>query len=215
MSDSFALARARQALEEAGLPLDLALERASSVTNEVWLSDRYAVRVNRRPDQRLRREAAIGPLLPPEVGYPPVEAYGGQLGKDWLIVHRVPGLPLSRCWPTMTRDERRRAVGQIADKLRALHQFDCPDDVPGDDASQLLGPHTFRAVDPLLAALDRAASLPQVDGGLIDRVRAMVLDTCSTVEPYDQHTFVHGDLTFENVLWDGQVVTALLDFEFS
>ena len=210
-----ALARARQALEEAGLPIDLVLERASSVTNEVWLSDRYVVRVNRRPDQRLRREAAIGPLLPAEIGYPAVEAYGGQLGKDWLIVHRVPGRPLSRCWPTMTRDERRRAIGQIADQLRALHQFDCPDDVPGGDAAQLLDPRTFRAVDPLLAGLDKAAALPRIDVGLLDRVRTVVLETCSTVEPYDQHTFVHGDLTFENVLWDGHVVTALLDFEFS
>ena len=64
MSGSFALARARRALEEAGLPVDLPLERASSVTNEVWLSDRYVVRVNRQPNQRLRREAALGPLLP-------------------------------------------------------------------------------------------------------------------------------------------------------
>jgi len=215
VTDPFALARARQALEEAGLPLDLRLERASSVTNEVWLSDRYVVRVNRHPNQRLRREAAIGPLLPAEVGYPPVEAYGGHLGKDWLIVHRVPGRPLSRCWPGMTRDERRRAVGQIADKLRALHRFDCPDDVPPVDAPQLLDPHTFRAVDPLLVALDQAASLPYVDPGLLDRVRSLVLDTCSTIEPYDQRTFIHGDVTFENVLWDGHAVTALLDFEFS
>ena len=215
VTDPFALARARQALAEAGLPLDLTLERASSVTNEVWLSDRYVVRINRQPNQRLRREAAIGPLLPAEVGYPAVEAYGGQLGKDWLIVHRVPGRPLSRCWPGMTRDERRRAVGQIADKLRALHRFDCPDDVPPDDAPQLLDPHTFRAVDPLLAALDRAATLPHVDPALVDRVRSIVLDTCSTIEPYDQPTFIHGDVTFENVLWDGHAVTALLDFEFS
>lgn len=215
MSDSFAVARARRALEEAGLPVDLELERASSVTNEVWLSDRYVVRVNRRPDQRLRREAALGPLLPAEVGYPTIEAYGGQLGADWLIVHRVPGRPLSRCWPRMTRDERRRAVGQIADKLSALHQFDCPDDVPEVGSPQLLRPHTFRAVDPLLAALDEATMLPHVEATLIDRVRRIVLDTCSVIEPYDQPTFVHGDVTFENVLWDGHVVTALLDFEFS
>jgi hygromycin-B 7''-O-kinase len=215
VNDPFALARARQALEDAGLPIDLVLERASSVNNEVWLSDRYVVRINRRPNQRLRREAAIGPLLPAEVGYPAVEAYGGQLGKDWLIVHRVPGRPLSRCWPGMTRDERRRAVGQIADKLRSLHQFDCPDDVPEVDAPQLLDPHTFRAVDPLLVALDAASTLPHVDPQLIEQVRSIVLDTCSTVEPYDQPTFIHGDLTFENVLWDGYVVTALLDFEFS
>jgi aminoglycoside phosphotransferase (APT) family kinase protein len=215
MSDSFALARARRALEEAGLPMDLPLERASSVTNEVWLSDRYVVRVNRQANQRLRREASIGPLLPAEVGYPAIEAYGGQLGADWLIVHRVPGRPLSRCWPGMTRDERRRAVSQMATMLRRLHQFDCPEDVIEVEAPQLLGTHTFRAVDPLLAALDKAVGLDNVDAKLIDSVRQVVLATCSTIEPFNQETFVHGDLTFENVLWDGHVVTAMLDFEFS
>jgi hygromycin-B 7''-O-kinase len=215
MSGSFALARARRALEEAGLPVDLPLERASSVTNEVWLSDRYVVRVNRQPNQRLRREAALGPLLPPEIGYPQIEAYGGQLGADWLIVQRVPGRPLSRCWPAMTRDERRRAVGHIADMLRALHRFDCPDDVPQNESQQLLSGQTFRAVDPLLAALDKAVTLPFVDAGLISSTRDMVLGTCSVIEPFEQRSFVHGDLTFENVLWDGQVVTSLLDLEWS
>jgi aminoglycoside phosphotransferase (APT) family kinase protein len=215
MQEPFALARARRALAEAGLPVDLPLERASSVTNEVWLSDRYVVRVNRQPNQRLRREAALGPLLPPEVGYPAIEAYGGQLGADWLIVHRVPGRPLSRCWPTMTREERRRAVGQLADMLRALHRFQCPDDVPAIDAPQLLRSDTFRAVDPLLTALDRLEGLDHVDPRLVDQVRHLVLSTCSVVEPFDERSFVHGDLTFENVLWDGHVVTALLDFEWS
>jgi hygromycin-B 7''-O-kinase len=215
VTGSFAVARARRALEEAGLPVDLQLERASSVTNEVWLSDRYAVRVNRQPNQRLRREAALGPLLPPEVGYPAIEAYGGEFGADWLIVHRVPGQPLSRSWPTMTREERRRAVGQIADMLRALHRFQCPDDVPEIDAPQLLRSHTFRAVDPLLGALGQLETMPFVDGKLLAEVRELVLSTCSVVEPFDQSSFVHGDLTFENVLWDGHVVTALLDFEWS
>ena len=215
MNDPFALARARRALQEAGLPMDLPLERASSVTNEVWLSDRYVVRVNRVANHRLRREASIGPLLPAEVGYPPIEAYGGKFGADFLIVHRVPGRPLSRCWPGMTRDERRRAVAQIASMLRALHQFDCPDDVVEVDAPQLLAPHTFRAVDPLLIALHRAGELDNVDPGMVGEIRDLVLATCSSVEPFDQDTFVHGDLTFENVLWDGHVVTALLDFEFA
>jgi aminoglycoside phosphotransferase len=216
MSGSFALARARRALEEAGLPVDLPLERASSVTNEVWLSDHFVVRINRQPNQRLRREAALGPLLPAEVGYPVIEAYGGQLGADWLIVRRVPGRPLSRCWPGMTRDERRRSVGQLADKLRALHRFRCPDDVPQVDAApQLLRGDTFRAVDPLLVALDRVEQLEFVDPGFIGSVRELVLGTCSVVEPFDQQSFVHGDLTFENVLWDGYAVTAILDMEWS
>jgi len=214
MSDSFAMARARRALGEAGLDMHLPLTRASSVTNEVWVSDEVVVRVNRQPNQRLRREAALGPLLPADIGYPEIVAYGGQLGADWLVVKRVPGNVLSRCWPTMAVDERRSAVRQLAGILKSLHRFVCPTDLPEIDTPQLLGGHGFRAVDPLLAALDQAESLDHVDRHLIDETRQLVLDTCAVIEPFDVPTLVHGDLHFENVLWDGTTVTALLDFEW-
>lgn len=214
MSDSFAMARARRALSEAGLDMQMPLTRASSVTNEVWLSDDVVVRVNREPNQRLRREAALGPLLPAEVGYPEIVGYGGQLGADWLVVRRVPGQVLSRCWPTMSVDERREAVRQLGRILRSLHRFESPTDLPEIDVPQLLGGHGFRAVDPLLTALDEAEGLQYVDHVLIDEARQLVMSTCSAIEPFDLPTLVHGDLHFENVLWDGNRVTALLDFEW-
>lgn len=214
MSDSFAMARARRALGEAGLDMHLPLTRASSVTNEVWVSDDYVVRVNRQPNQRLRREAVLGPILPAEIGYPEIVAYGGQLGADWLVMRRVPGNVLSRCWPTMSIDERQSAVRQISFILRRLHRFELPTDLPEIDTPQLLGGHGFRAVDPLLQALDQAETLPHVNRSLIEATRRLVLDTGAAIEPFAVPTAVHGDLHFENVLWDGSTVTALLDFEW-
>lgn len=212
----FEEARARRALEGAGLDLSLPLERASSVTNEVWLAGDYVIRVNRQPNQRLRREAALGPLLPPEIGYPEIVAYGGDLGADWLVCKRVPGLVLSRCWPAMTRDERRDAVRQLAAKMRRMHQIDFPSDLPEIDTPQLLGgARSFSPVDPLLDALNQARTLPHVDPRLVDQAGALVRKTAFALDPYDQTTLVHGDLTFENVLWDGTQITAVLDFEWA
>src|SRR4051812_43225271 len=92
-----AMARAKHALQAAGLDPHVDLIRASSVTNEVWLSSQYAIRVNRRPDHRLRREARIGPSLPAEVRYPDIVAYGTGTGFDWLVAQRRHGDVLSRC----------------------------------------------------------------------------------------------------------------------
>ena len=83
-----AMARARHALLQAGLDSTVPLEPASSVTNEVWLTPTHVVRVNRRPNQRLRREAILGPSLPSEIGYPMVVAYGGRMGADYLVIGR-------------------------------------------------------------------------------------------------------------------------------
>lgn len=216
MSDSFALARARRALAEAGLDYHMPLRRADSVTNEVWLADEYVVRVNRRPNQRLRREAMLGPLLPDEVGYPDVVGYGGALGADWLVLRRSPGVVLSRCWPTMSDTEREAATRQLARRMRVIHQTECPPGLPGTDSPQLLGGGLGeRAVTPLLAELAEVAQQQFVDAGLIAETRAIIEAAADLVEPWSATTLIHGDLHFENVLWDGTGITALLDFEYA
>jgi aminoglycoside phosphotransferase (APT) family kinase protein len=207
--------RALQAIEEAGLPRPSQLRRASSVTNEVWIGDDLVVRINRRVDGRLRREAALAEHLPPELGYPEVLAYGGRPGADFLIVRRVNGAVLSRCWPAMTTEDRRRAVRQLAGKLRLLHMTRTPAGLPMLDAPQMLEAGSLTPTATLERSLAKARTLEFVDRGLMDAVDAMVHDLSPTIMPFTDTTLVHGDLTFENVLWDGKDITAVLDFEWS
>ena len=215
MSDPFAVARARKALEEAGLDPTVELTRASSVTNEVWLTPKHVIRVNRHPNQRLRREAYLGPLLPADVGYPTIVAYGGEVGADFLIVERRPGGVLSRAWPSMSRDERRRAVAQLATVMRRLHDQPTPPELPPTASPQLLSTTTLRAVELLLEGIDRARSLDHVEPGMLADLRVIVETDGPALDPYPEDHLIHGDLHFENVLWDGYVITALLDFEYA
>ena len=66
-------------------------------------------------------------MLPAGIGYPHLIAYGGDLSSDWLVIERVPGRPLSRCWPAMSQTDRRDAVDQLGDRLRLLHATPAPD----------------------------------------------------------------------------------------
>lgn len=118
-------ARAMRALAEAGASC-AGLTRADSVTNKVWLTSEYVVRVNRDASLRLHREAVLSQVLPDEVGYPPLVRHGGEVGSDWLVLRRLRGVPLSRAWPELDDDDRRRAVHQIAERLRAVHATPCP-----------------------------------------------------------------------------------------
>jgi aminoglycoside phosphotransferase (APT) family kinase protein len=215
-SSGLAIARAKHALAEAGLESNVELTRASSVTNEVWLTPDFAVRVNRRPDHRLRREAQLGPKLPDEVRYPEIVAYGTGTGFDWLVVRRRPGIVLSRCWPTMSPAQRRFAVRQLAFMLRALHQSTSPVGLDDVGAPQLLqGGQGQAPAAPLLAGIERMRTIGGVDTKLVESLRDIVRSTARVLEPFDVPTLVHGDLTFENVLWDGDQVTALIDFEWA
>src|SRR5437763_3478518 len=216
LATGLALARAKYALEAAGLEPHVELTRAHSVTNEVWTTPDVVVRVNRRPDRRLRREAALGAELPAEVNYPEIVGYGTGTGFDWLVVRRRPGNVLSRCWPTMTTEQRRAAVRQLAVMLRALHRAISPVGLEDVGAPQLLqGGQGQSPVAPLLDGLERARGLPHVGSGLIDLLVDVVRSTQRLIEPFDVPTLIHGDLTFENVLWDGEKISALIDFEWS
>ena len=182
----------------------------------MWLTPDYAIRVNRRPDHRLRREATIGPHLPAEVNYPEVIAYGKGTGFDWLVVRRRAGNVLSRSWPTMSPAQRRLAVRQLAYMLRALHNSTSPVGLEDMGAPQLLkGGQGQDPTTPLLVGLERTRASKHVDSALIDALVDLVRGTSRVLEPFDVQTLIHGDLTFENVLWDGAQVTALIDFEWS
>ncbi len=216
MATGLGRARATAALNQIGASTT-SLVRADSVTNEVWMTPEFVVRINRDASLRLRREAVLSQVLPDEVGYPPLVMHGGDVGSDWLITRRLPGVPLSRAWPTLTEGQRRQAVGEVAERLRAVHEVRCPRLDGLHDVPHLLDPApTGRAATVrLVDALRRAGAMDHVDAALMNDAVDLVQRTAAVLDPFDSATIVHGDLTFENILWDGRQVTALLDFEYA
>lgn len=211
--------RARRALACVGQGPDVHLDPVASVNNEVWMTSDLVVRVGCRPEQRLRRESQLAQVLPAGVGYPPLVGWGAEMGSEWLVLQRVPGVPLSRAWPTMSRDQRRAAIGDLAARLRLIHATATPPLAPLRHLPQQLdpAPSGTMAVARLVVALGRAGNLAHVDDRVTDALAQMVRDLAPCLEPFTARTLIHGDLSFENVLWDTREgrVTAILDFEWS
>ena len=211
-----AQARARQALADAGFAADGPLTPLRNLTNEVWLTDQHMIRLNRRHDARLRKEMDLARVLPPEVGYPAILAYGGEQGDDYLVTERPQGQVLAHAWPMLNPSQRQQAVVGLAAMLRALHQVRYPAETPPIADPPLL--HSVDRVAPtekVVAALQLVERHAHVDRALIDDLRAMIRDLTLALEPFDSPTMIHGDLHFENVLWDGHQVAGLLDFKWS
>lgn len=210
-----AVARARRALQQAGLPIDDRVVQANSTRNEVLITGDYVVRINKEPNQRLRREAALVAELPNRSWTPRIVGHGGEIGADYLIVARRPGAPLSRAWPTMTPRDRRFAIAQLAEALDDLHNTPAPTDIPRlRRTTHLLDDGPGPTLLPLwqtIGALRRSAN---PDDRLIDLVESAVSERAHLFEGFSASHLVHGDLSFENILWDGRQITALLDFEW-
>ena len=213
---ALAKARARQALADAGLPSEGPLEPLRSVTNEVWLSDEYLVRLNRRQDGRLQKEMAIGGLLPPALGYPEAVAYGGEPGGDWLVLRRPRGRVLSQAWPHLAAPQRAIAVQHIAYLLQTVHGLAAPAELPDiDDPPLLTSVDLDSPTAALVEAIDELDGLPHIDRGLLADTKGLVRDLTLALEPFRANTLIHGDVHFENLLWDGTRVTTLLDWKWA
>jgi hypothetical protein len=195
--------RARTALRGAGLDPEAQLLPAPSNANEAWLGEGFALRVNYRGDLgRLAREAQLAACLPAAALYPGVLQYGSDGTIEWLVTRRVRGIVLARAWPTMTAAQRRRAIEELAAALKALHAVDARG-LPAD--GDLEPPHVL-PLSPLVELLREVGLDPAFEAFVRARWDA-----------FDDHNvgLVHGDPHLENVLWDGDRVSALLDLEWS
>ena len=195
--------RRETALRGAGLDPTAVLTAAPSHANEAWLGDGFALRVNYRGDiGRLAREAELAARLPPAALYPGVLDYGENGEIEWLVTRRVPGTQLARAWATMTADHRRRAIEELAAALRVLHGID-PEGLAVD--GELAPPHVL-PLEPLVELLREVGLDPAYEAFVRDRWDA-----------FDDGNLgiVHGDPHLENVLWDGEHVSAVLDLEWS
>lgn len=208
--------RATAALAEAGLS-GLPLERVASNANEVWFAGPYVLRVCPLPDARhLGNEASVAARLPAGVPHPEIVASGRTTYGEWLLLERLEGDVLSRAWPTMREGAQVEAMRQLGDALRALHATPLDEIVDqfADDGESLECPHQLPP-SRVLQLLRRADTIPSIDPRLLDAARTLVFRFRDALDGEAPYVLVHGDLHFENVLWDGERVTALLDLEWS
>jgi scyllo-inosamine 4-kinase len=177
---------------------DARMEPVESFSHAVWLTPEHVVRYHiMGPVGRLEHEARVAERLPAEALYPEVVAVGRDGEHDWLVTKRVPGVPLSEAWPGMTRRDRRDAIFQAAEALRAVHHSSAADLIP-----------------PCL----QGGASPLSRRDLLQRLLAAGLEGLSPLEAAvdgDSYVMTHGDFSFNQVMWCDGRVTALLDLEMS
>ena len=99
--------------------------------------------------------------------------------------------------------------------LRRFRVTLTPDDIaPIEAAPQLIEASAAPPVRPLLEGIERLAADPRADQGIIGATRDYVVDNWTKLDGFDDGHLIHGDLTFENMLWDGRDVSAIIDFEW-
>lgn len=186
------------------------MRRALGCSNSTWIGDGLAVRIANTPVvDAMAAEVALVRALPPEVGHPTILAAGTIEGHDWIVTEEVRGRNLQEAWPTLTPEERRRAIRQLWGRVQAVH-----DATP---SLRELVPSHGGFIPATLG--DATAAAVRVSGPIdlteMQRSRLhQIIDGYYRAAPDVEQVVNHGDLALMNALWDGDVV-ALLDFEFA
>ena len=220
-------ARLRLVAAAANLTIDATPVRLPSDSNDVWKVDELVLRVCWRGDRgRLRREALVLEHLPDEVPHVTLVDAGVAGDLTWTLTRWVPGTMLSVAWAGLDRARRHRAGQQLGDAFRALHAWEPSSVVRAAVAARPSQPDTFEVigadlnplpVDRALRLVAPATQLENVDQESVVRLGEAVT-RLRLVDPLTDPSagvLVHGDATLDNVIWDGERLVALLDFEWS
>ena len=204
-------------LSACGVP-DEPLAPIHSYSSNVWVGPHHVVRLQpAHLPQVLQQEVRILPHLPPEVPHAELVGHGAEERFGWLVLRRLPGAQLGRCWPAMSAGDRRAAIEQLGQALVHLHALPDPERFPHpwveDPQPETYQQHP-RRIEALAAAARR---LPGVDAALVDDAERFVAERLDAFADDDPVALVHADLHFENLLWDhaDRRLTAVLDFEMA
>jgi aminoglycoside phosphotransferase (APT) family kinase protein len=196
------------------------LEPMAGWSNQLWASRAHVVRISSgRFRQSLSYEAEVLRSLP-HVPCPRVVANGVVGRREWMIQTRAPGANLMTAWPHLDRAERERAVRSLALALRAVHATPLRDALreppwrtaalrPGGDLSVALRVHPGRYRQLVDFCVERSVAAPALLRAAADFIEARLGAFAD-----DREVLTHGDLTFTNVIWDGEQAR-LVDFETS
>jgi len=186
------------------------MRRALGFSNATWIGDGLAVRIAHTPAVgAMSAEVALVRALPPDVGHPRILDAGTIDGHDWIVTEEVRGQNLQEAWATLTPQQRRRAIRQLWERVRVVH-----DATPS--LQRFVGSHAGFIPATADDARERGAGVAAATGltGMQRSRLHQMIDGYYRAAPLVEQVVNHGDLALMNALWDGEVV-ALLDFEFA
>lgn len=195
---------------------DEPLEPVHSYSSNVWVGPGHVVRLQpAHLRQLLDHEVRVLPHLPAEVPHAAVVGHGREERFGWLVLRRLPGEQLGRCWPDLSPGDRRAAVTQLGHALAAIHGVADPLRFRHpwvEDPEPVTYQQHPRRIGPMAAA---ARALAGVDVALVDEAERFVVERLDAFGEDEPVALVHADLHFENLLWDVDTcrLTAVLDFE--
>ena len=134
-------------------------------------------------------------------------------GRSYMLMEKLPGKKLSCDWPGLSETKKETLIKQICEQLEILHSITF-DKYSTDRKSKF---------DTMLEAYDSEVDFSEIDYNKLDKettssvelVKEFYQDNRQLLNERGAAVFVHNDLHFENILYQNNEITGLIDFDFS
>lgn len=177
------------------------------------LGDQFVLKIERDLDVTLHQVSLVKMAVDAGAKVPNIIDSGENLGKRYLLMERVLGEKLSTIWTMLEQDRKENFIKQICEQMKIFHSITF-------DKYSSQRPREF---DTIREALDWQTSLVKIQTGTLDKitkdnvelVREFYHENLQILDERGTAVFVHNDLHFENILFDGDIITGIIDFDFS
>jgi aminoglycoside phosphotransferase (APT) family kinase protein len=200
-----------QRLNVAGLPVH---EFAGGQINHTFqIGENFVVKIQKDLDVLLHQVSLTEQMLKVGAKVPEIVDSGLLEGKEYVVMRKIPGQKLSEQWHTFSDEQKDQFVAQIAEQLKLIHSIS-------------FGQYSPQR--PLEFPIWKDAMIHYTDFSMLDGIE---LDTkaeeivgvlknhfyqhIEKLNETDTSVLVHNDLHFENILFDGDTITGVFDFDFA
>ena len=138
-------------------------------------------------------------------------------GKQYLLMEKIHGNKLSADWVSFTASQKENLIAQIAEQLKILHSVHFKKYSPQrprefDNFKDSLEYFT-KTLTNFITKENKTFDSRTTEN--IDFVSRYFDDNVSKLDETSTAVFVHNDLHFENIMYEDDTITGLIDFDFS
>jgi aminoglycoside phosphotransferase len=141
--------------------------------------------------------------------------YGEVEGKSYLLMEKIPGTNLVYDWLKFSIKDKENYIAQLADQLKIFHS------IRFESYSIPITEH--KSFSNLKDAIERVVSFNLIDKSKlkpeyvkeVEYLEQFYREHINLLDEVNTAVLVHSDLNLENILYDGDKVTGIIDFDWA
>jgi len=184
------------------------------VNHAYSVGDKYVIKVEKNLGVLSHQPEIMEQLFNAGAKVPRLFDYGTAEDKTYIVMEKVPGQKLSETWPSLSAEQKENFVIQIVEQLKIFHSL---------HYAQYSLRSLNREFDNFKDFLKSLTDFSVIDESKLD---GLTLQNLALLKDYyNDHedvlgetgtaVLVHNDMHFENILYEDDKLTGVIDFDFT